>query len=146
MKQKLIYAILPVVLIVAGGAGFAQAEVIGPVEADIPFQFEAGLQQFPAGQYTIHSVGAIQSSTMEISSADGKFSALFQVQRDISDSTPRDGKLVFERDGNRYSLARIFDAGDKDGDLVIGYKSVLERNGEKAQVQQASGTKVYGSN
>src|ERR1700730_643110 len=63
----------------------AQAQITDDFEAKIPFQFHVGNTKLPAGEYRIH-VNDLDPSTMEITSADGSVSALFQVQN--TDANP----------------------------------------------------------
>jgi len=71
----------------------AQAQITGDLEADIPFQFHAGNTKVPPGKYTIHVVDNSALTTMEISSADGSSSALFEVRdaQNQSGNSSRDG-------------------------------------------------------
>ena len=57
----------------------AHAQIIGNLEANIPFQFHAGDAKLPAGKYFIHALNNSDLSMMEITSADGSISALFEV-------------------------------------------------------------------
>src|SRR5229473_565650 len=66
----------------------AQAQIIGNLEANVPFQFHVGNNTLPAGRYIIHQLEASDLTIMEISSADGKLSALFSVESEEAKSTP----------------------------------------------------------
>src|SRR6266446_3282858 len=58
----------------------AQAQIVGNLEADIPFQFHVGNAKLPPGTYIIHVLDNSDLTMMEISSADGSSSALFEVR------------------------------------------------------------------
>ena len=58
----------------------SEAQIIGDLEADIPFQFHAGNAKLPAGRYTIHRLDDSDEAVLEITSADGRVSALFGSQ------------------------------------------------------------------
>ncbi len=58
----------------------AQAQIVGDLEVNVPFQFHAGNTKLPAGQYRIHVLDNSDLTVMEISSVDGSTSALFEVQ------------------------------------------------------------------
>jgi hypothetical protein len=66
----------------------AQAQIVGGLEADIPFQFHAGNAKLPPGKYTIRVVDSTDLTLMEINSADGSTSALFEVQPTQAKSSP----------------------------------------------------------
>ena len=65
------------------------AQIIGTIEADIPFQFHAGNTRLPAGKYFIRMVDDSDLTIMEISKPDGSVAALFQVRSAEANSTPR---------------------------------------------------------
>ena len=58
----------------------ARAQIVGNLEADIPFQFHVGNVKLPLGKYNIHVLDNSDLTTMEISSTDGSSSALFEVR------------------------------------------------------------------
>jgi hypothetical protein len=102
----------------------AQAQIIGSLEADIPFQFHVGGAKLPAGKYIIHVLDNSDLTLMEISSADGSTSALFQVRDAQAKSTPGKNELIFDKYGNRYFLERLFDESNPLGSAVVksGYE------------------------
>jgi hypothetical protein len=96
----------------------AHAQIIGDLDVTIPFQFHAGDAKLPAGKYTIHTVDNSDLRLMEISSADGSTSALFEVRDAEANSTPAKSELIFNKYGNRYFLAKLFDEGNPNGSTV----------------------------
>src|SRR6266478_5983132 len=82
----------------------AQAQIVGDLEVNVPFQFHAGNTKLPAGQYRIHVLDNSDLTVMEISSVDGSTSALFEVQQAEANSTPAKSELIFNKYGNRYFL------------------------------------------
>jgi hypothetical protein len=113
----------------------AQAQIIGQLEADIPFTFHAGGAKLPPGKYTIHVLDNSNLGLMEIQSADGRTAALFQV-REAQDSTePKKSELVFNHYGNRYFLSKLFDDGDKVGSAVVesGYAKQYASGGASGE-------------
>jgi hypothetical protein len=97
----------------------AQAQIVGDLEVNIPFQFHAGNAKLPAGQYRIHPLDDSDLSVMEISSVDGSTSALFEVQAAEANTTPAKSELIFNKYGNRYFLAKLFDEGNPSGSQVL---------------------------
>jgi hypothetical protein len=102
----------------------SEAQIIGSLEADIPFQFHVGSTKLPPGKYTIHVVDNSDLNLMEISSADGSTSALFQVRDAQAKSTPGKNELIFDKYGNRYFLGQLFDESNRFGSAVVksGYE------------------------
>jgi hypothetical protein len=97
----------------------AHAQIVGDLEADVPFQFHAGNAKFPAGKYIIHTLDTSDLNEMEISSADGSHSALFEVRSTQANSTPSKSELIFNKYGNRYFLEKLFDEGEPSGSELI---------------------------
>src|SRR4029077_6522954 len=90
----------------------AHAHIVGELEANIPFQFHAGNTKLPPGKYVIHVLDNTDLGVMEISSADGSTSALFEVRNADANSAPAKNELIFNKYGNRYFLAKLFDEGN----------------------------------
>jgi hypothetical protein len=98
--------------------GKAQAQVVGDLEANIPFQFHVGNTKLPAGEYRVHVLDDSDLTLMEISSVDGSTSALFQVQEVDANTTPSKSELIFNKYGDQYFLAQLFDEGEPSGSQV----------------------------
>jgi|HubBroStandDraft_4_1064222.scaffolds.fasta_scaffold81472_3 hypothetical protein len=96
----------------------ANAQIIGDMEANIPFQFHVGNTKLPPGKYVIHVLDDSDLTIMEISSADGSTSALFQVQAAQASSAPAKSELIFNKYGDHYFLAQLFDEGNPSGSTV----------------------------
>jgi hypothetical protein len=62
-------------------ASKADAQIVGDMEANIPFQFHAGNTKLPPGKYVVHALEDSDLTMMEISSADGSTSALCPARR-----------------------------------------------------------------
>jgi hypothetical protein len=97
----------------------AHAQLVGTMEADIPFQFHAGDTKLPAGKYVIRMLDDSDLTIMEISRPDGSVAALFQVHSAEANSTPRKSELIFNKYGNRYFLNKLFDEGEPSGSQVV---------------------------
>ena len=95
----------------------AHAQITGELEVNIPFQFYAGDAKLPAGKYVVRMLDNTNLRLMEISSADDSVSALFAV-KDTQGPAPRKSELLFNKYGNRYFLAKVFDEGNPDGSAV----------------------------
>jgi hypothetical protein len=110
----------------------AHAQLVGSMEADVPFQFHAGDTKLPAGKYVIRMLDDSDLTIMEISKADGSVAALFQVHAAVANSSPRKSELIFNKYGNKYFLEKLFDEGEADGSQVV------ESNYEKRVGQAAA--------
>jgi hypothetical protein len=113
----------------------ADAQIVGDMEANIPFQFHAGNTKLPPGKYVVHALEDSDLTMMEISSADGSTSALFQVRPAEAGSAPAKIELIFNKYGNRYFLAQLFDEGNPSGSTVIEsrYEKGLSRAAAETQ-------------
>ena len=116
-------------------AGKAHAQIVGDLDVNIPFQFHAGNAKLPAGKYRIHMLDDSDLTVMEIISADGSTSALFQVQESDANSAPAKSELIFNKYGNRYFLAKLFDEGNPNGSEVLKsrYETKMSQAGLEAQ-------------
>ena len=115
----------------------AHAQIIGDLEAKIPFQFHAGNTELPAGDYRIRMMDDSDLTVMQISRMDGSASAVFQVQEADKNSEPTKSELIFHKYGNRYFLAKLFDESNPDGSQVV------ESSYEKKVSQATSQTQEH---
>jgi hypothetical protein len=130
------YLLLPLIALVLTSTIYpskAQAQIVDDIEVNIPFQFHAGNAKLPAGEYRIHVLDDSDLTVMEISSVDGSTSALFQVQAAEANSEPAKSELIFNKYGNRYFLAKLFDEGSRSGNEVV--KSRYEKRISQEEVE-----------
>jgi len=114
----------------------AHAQVIGELKANIPFQFYAGTAALPAGEYVIRMMDKSNLKIMEISSADGSTSALFQVRDTTTKSAPPTAELIFNKYGNTYFLTRVFDGDNPDGSELPKSQYEKKVSQESTEAQQ----------
>ena len=119
MKLKLIYLSLFLGAIFIVGGSKAQAQVIGELKANIPFEFHAGGATLPAGTYTIRVVDSLEDNLLEIRGADNHRAALIDTRDAHSPILPKTSELVFNHTGSDYYLTRIFDQENKDGAALL---------------------------
>ena len=119
MKQRVICLLGFIGVALGMSTISAQGQIIGQLEANIPFTFHAGGAKLPPGKYTIHVLDNSDLGLMEIQSADGRTAALFQVQDAQASTDPKKSVLVFNHYGNRYFLSKLFDEGNKAGSSVV---------------------------
>ncbi|PYX26354.1 MAG: hypothetical protein DMG82_02070 [Acidobacteria bacterium] len=118
-RYQLLALFIALVVVLTMHPTKAQAQVVGNLEVDIPFQFHAGNVKLPPGKYTIHMLENTDLTVMEITSLDGSTSALFEVGRAQASSAPAKSELIFNKYGNRYFLAKVFDEGNPSGSQVL---------------------------
>ena len=118
MGRHLLLSFIALVFTLTFSPSKAHAQIIGEIEANIPFQFHAGNVKLPAGKYVIHVLDDSNLTIMEITSADGSTSALFDVREAEANSAPAKTELIFNKYGNRYFLAKLFDEGNPSGSTV----------------------------
>jgi hypothetical protein len=113
----------------------AHAQIVGALEVNIPFQFHAGNTKLPPGKYVIRMLDDTDLTVMEITSADGSTSALFEVQSAEANSAPAKSELIFNKYGNRYFLAKLFDEGNPSGSQVPKSRYEKRISQEAAEAQ-----------
>ncbi|MBI1763860.1 MAG: hypothetical protein HYR56_20745 [Acidobacteria bacterium] len=141
MRKQLMSMFMLLGLLGGFGAMKAQAQVAEPIEADIPFYFHAGNAKFEPGKYTVRMRDDSELMLMEITSADTHHSALFQVRDAEATADPVKAELVFNRYGDQYFLAKIFDEGNKTGSEVLEshYERLLKKGETKPEQRHIPG-------
>jgi len=131
VQQFLSFLLLPVFALTIF-AGKASAQINVGLDAEIPFQFHVGTRELPAGKYRIHVLDEANLRVMEITSTDGSSSVLFQVEESDAKSTPTQSELIFNKYGDNYFLAKLYDEGNPSGSELI--KSRYEKKLSKGAV------------
>jgi len=134
-RHRLLFLLIAVFFALAILPSKAQAQIVGELEVNIPFQFHAGNTKLPAGKYLIHALDDADQTVMEISSADDSISALFEVQVVNADSAPNKSEVVFNKYGDRYFLAELIQEGNPVGSKVVEsrYEKRISQAGAVAQ-------------
>ena len=119
VRQMLFPVFLMLVFAMSFGPARTQAQMIGNVVAEVPFQFHVGNTTLPAGKYLIHQIDDSDLMVMQISSVDGKVSALFNVEPTEAKSAPEKTELIFNKYRDRYFLSEMFDEENADGNKLV---------------------------
>jgi hypothetical protein len=138
MKRHFLITIA-IMILVGTFAVSAQAQSGGAqkVVANIPFAFNVGNTNLPAGKYTIAVLNPTSDrKVLQIRSINGKSTAITQTNNVIGNASD-DTKLVFHRYGNRYFFAEAQMAGETTG--LAALKSSAER--AQKQAGAVAGTK-----
>jgi hypothetical protein len=143
MKQRVLCLLGFIGVVLSMSTISAQGQIIGQLEANIPFTFHAGGAKLPPGKYIIRVLQGSDLTTMEIQSVDGRTSSLFDV-RDAQDSTtPKQSVLIFNHYANRYFLSKLFDEGEKSGSAVVesGYSKQYAAGGASDGEKQVAASR-----
>lgn len=95
-----------------------EAQIAGQAKFSTTFPFTAGNTKLPAGTYTIKRM-LDEEEVLEISSADGKTSAMFET---LLTELPRQadrGEIVFKKYGDSYVLSEIHNRGARYGAMAV---------------------------
>jgi hypothetical protein len=111
MKRNLISILSLVVMSLMFNATGAYAQSY--VKADVPFAFNVGAAQLPAGTYEIK---VASQNEMIIEDGESRAVALSNARREGPRKT--ESKLVFHRIGNQYFLAEVW-KGSGEGGLIV---------------------------
>jgi hypothetical protein len=127
MKRHLNILTTSIILVVALTAGaHAQSPRTQKVLANIPFAFNVGAKNLPAGRYTITVLNPTSDQkVLQLRSMDGRATAITLTTGVIGNSS-EEGKLVFRRYGNEYFFAQAQMAGESTG--LAAVRSKAERS------------------
>ena len=120
----------------------AQAQVFGSqrISARIPFAFNVGKTELPAGEYTIAVLNPNSDhKVLQIRSADGRLSAIINTTCGNADTREK-AKVVFNRYGDKYFFSQAQMAGDQT--MLAAVKSSAERNTEHSIARHVHKTRV----
>jgi hypothetical protein len=140
-KHQLLALFVALIFALSLNTTKAQAQIIGDLQVNIPFQFHVGSSKLPAGKYVIHMLDDSDLTVMEIRSVDGSTSALFNVQSAEANSAPAKSELIFNKYGNRYFLAALFDQENRSGSKVV--ESRYEQRIDKATLEAQEHVPAY---
>jgi hypothetical protein len=122
--------VLLVVLAFATAAVSAQPQsaTASRVIANIPFEFNVGYKTMPAGEYSVQTVESAGDALL-IKNANASMFALRLSQATIPSKNKTRAHLVFNRYGERYFLAEVWNGIDDTGRQLL--KSQEERAVER---------------
>jgi hypothetical protein len=147
MKKQLMSVMMVFGLFLTIGISKANAQIVGGIEANVPFAFHAGNAKFPAGKYNLRMLDGLDLTVMEISSADGRHTAVFQVREGQAKTDPAKTELIFNKYGDQYFLSQVFDAGNKDGSDVVEshYEKLMKKSGGTVEKHHVPGLRKSAS-
>jgi len=141
MKRHL-NILMTLVIVVVTFAISAQAQTAGTPRmiANIPFAFNVGKTNLPAGKYTVTVVNpSSDRKILQLRSSDGRATAM-TLTADVIGKASDEAKLVFHRYGDQYFFAQAKLPGETAG--LAAVKSHAERSQEHALAKASKRTVV----
>lgn len=126
MKRH-IHILLAIIVLAGAFTVSARAQTAGAqiAVANIPFAFNVGNKNLPAGKYTVTVLNSTSDrKVLQIRSTNSRANAMIQTNSVIG-KTSDEAKLVFQRYGDRYFFAQVQMAGESTSFAAI--KSSVER-------------------
>jgi hypothetical protein len=138
MKRHLSLAIA-IMTLVAVWATTARSQAASPwlMRAHIPFAFNVGNKELPAGEYNITVLNpSSDQKVLQIRSTDGRVSAIVSTIG-MQSKSPEKSKVVFHRYGDTYFFAQAHVSGESTAQAA--FKSKAERT-EARMIASYGGT------
>jgi pectate lyase len=116
MNKKFYLHIATAILIsVLGVSANAQSRNRQELKVSVPFAFNVGNTELPAGDYTVRVVNPTSdSSVLQIASVDGKFTTMVRTI-DVEGWAKSTARLTFRHYGSQYFLAQVWMAAESNG-------------------------------
>lgn len=124
-------------LLLAVGTAYAQSSRL---VADVPFDFMVGNKAFPAGEYTIKSIG-MNGTSLLLQDSELKRVQIITPNFCASAQPQEESKLVFKVYGNHYYLSQIWTQGYEQGREL----PMSRREMEEAQLTQGQHVVILAS-
>jgi len=141
--KKQAYTMFAMIVLVGSLALTAQAQTSGTkLIADIPFEFSAGNQKFPAGKYVVSIINpSSDQSVLRIRSIDGHNGTVL-LMHPVEGKVKDDARLLFSRYGDRYFLAQVWSSANSMGMEAPAFRAernlARERPGIKPQTKSVA--------
>ena len=140
--KRYLSLVIAMMMLVAVWATAARSQSPAPrlMRAHIPFAFNVGNKQLPAGEYTLTVLNpSSDQKVLQVRSTDGRISAIVSTLAAKSKS-PEQSKLVFHRYGNTYFFAQAQVSGELTA--LAALKSRAERVEERTIASKGGRTIV----
>ncbi|MGH9741627.1 MAG: hypothetical protein ACRD51_04675 [Candidatus Acidiferrum sp.] len=112
MKARIL--VIAAMMTLAATASTQVAQAQQAIVVNIPFDFVAGNQVLPAGEYTVEVSGTLHTMVL-FNRAYSLSSPFLNTNAVVANKTQTESKLIFNRYGHRYFLSKIWTAGDSIG-------------------------------
>lgn len=130
MKKQLSFQLATLVLIgLFAVCAQAQSRSGQQLKVDVPFAFNVGNAELPAGEYTVKIINpSSDRAVLQIRDAKGQSSALIGTT-DVVSWSSKNARLAFRQYGSQYFLAQVWMAGEATG--LKTNRSSAERTASK---------------
>jgi hypothetical protein len=122
-------------LTVLAMATAAQAQSQTTVKANIPFDFTVGNRAYPAGEYSVKSIGS-SDKTLRIDNTQEGTAEIILSNTCVKNAPAAKTMFVFHRVGNNYFLSQIWTEGNTTGrEFPLSRSEVqIAQNREKSEL------------
>jgi hypothetical protein len=118
MKTLIRSALLAGGLAVVAGVSPASAQIYEGITFTTTFPFSVGQKTLPAGKYTVRPAQDGDGALLQVQGKDG--SALFLGENAGNRrGDPEQTAVIFDRSGDHYTLAEVWDGTDQEGTEAI---------------------------
>lgn len=114
MKKQLLHIAATLSLFLMLGI-VASAQTTLEMTVNIPFDFYAGKTQLPAGTYTVYRTSNTSGDGFMLRSSDNKTSVVLNAKLIQTSNPSLESRFEFRRYNDKYFLARVWTAGNKNG-------------------------------
>ena len=138
--KKHVYTIIAMIVLGGSMAVVANAQTSGSTRltANVPFEFNAGGQTLPAGEYTIVQVNpASDRAVMQLRTKDGRQTAMIQMGPVIG-KAENSSRLIFHRYGDQYYFAEAWIEGETSGLQAPKPRAERRLAGHKMAIEQVA--------
>jgi len=119
MIRNLGKLVLTLCLLTVGGGVVANAQIDSDmrIQANVPFAFAVANTTLPAGNYEIKRVDDNAPNVLELRSADGRTSVIFETEnaQTRDDQAANKTELVFDKFGDEYFFSQLWVSGSVSG-------------------------------
>ena len=105
--------------------------------ANIPFNFTVCKEQMPAGKYKVLPISSTNPRILLLRSEDNRSGEILCTQDIQSSKKTTNGKLIFNRYGDRYFLSELWFQGAKTGSQIVktDEEQALRKKREKITIK-----------
>ena len=114
MKKNLLSLAMSLALLMSAAA---QAQTTH-MKVTVPFEFNAGNVQLPAGEYEVKTVGPWPGALLSIHNVNSDAGSFILSNSCRSQKATADAKLVFHRYGKEYFLAEVWNRNSFAGNQI----------------------------
>jgi len=115
MKQRALKTLAGLGLFLSFAAVSANAQAAGEIRLKVPFDFYAGTQQLPAGEYTFRRDSMTGDTVLRVENRHSSASARVVTARVQSPTSPERAQVIFQKYDDQYFLTQVWTGGGDSG-------------------------------